>query len=423
MTFDLLILSNGPGEVSTWVRPVVQRLRERYGSEVRVSLVLSPCPHATGQELTIAQRFPGIDRFQAAEYFFPFLLWGQTHDRWDWHDRGVVIFLGGDQFFAVCLGKRLGYGIVVYAEWEARWLPWVDRFGVMSPKVLQSIPARYRSKVTIVGDLMADAALSAPALREESAGIETPETIALLPGSKAAKLGLGVPFVLAIADYVQHHRPHCRFWIPVAPTLTPETLASYAQADKNPLIPLIKGTTAHLISDGSIFYLQTAAGVRVELADAFPLYDRLRSSLLAITTVGANTAELGALGVPMIVLLPTQHLAVMRSWDGLPGLVARIPVLGDALAASITTRMLQRKGLLAWPNLWAGKTIVPELVGDLTPSLVGDQILDYLNHPEKLQTMQQDLRQARGTAGAAEQLVNLIYTLERERLSTQSEKV
>ena len=408
MTFDVLILSNGPGELSTWVRPVVQQLRSRYGSEVRVSLVLSPCPHATGQELTIAQRFAGIDRFQAAEHFFPFLLWGKTQDSWDWDDRGVVVFLGGDQFFAVCLGKRLGYGIVVYAEWEARWLPWVDRFGVMSPKVLQSIPTRYRSKVTIVGDLMADAALSAPHSAEASAVLEPTETIALLPGSKAAKLGLGVPLVLAIADYVQQRRPHCRFWIPIAPTLTPEALAWYAQADNNPLIPLIKGTTAHLITEGSTFYLQTAAGVRVELADAFPLYDRLRSSLLAITTVGANTAELGALGVPMIVLLPTQHLAVMRSWDGLPGLLARIPVLGNALAAKITARMLQRKGLLAWPNLWAGKTIVPELVGELTPSWVGDQVLDYLNHPEKLQTMQQALREVRGTAGAAEQFVNLI---------------
>ena len=85
MFADILILSNGPGEVATWVRPVVQCLRQRYPDQttLRISLVLSPCPHGTGQELAIAQRFPGIDRFQGAGDFFPFLLWGHTPEAWD----------------------------------------------------------------------------------------------------------------------------------------------------------------------------------------------------------------------------------------------------------------------------------------------------------------------------------------------------
>ena len=31
---DILILSNGPGEVTTWVRPVVKALREQLGHDV-----------------------------------------------------------------------------------------------------------------------------------------------------------------------------------------------------------------------------------------------------------------------------------------------------------------------------------------------------------------------------------------------------
>ena len=42
--FDVLILANGPGEVTTWVRPVVRALRKQLGS-IRISIVLSPCPH------------------------------------------------------------------------------------------------------------------------------------------------------------------------------------------------------------------------------------------------------------------------------------------------------------------------------------------------------------------------------------------
>jgi len=133
---DILILSNGPGEVTTWVRPVVKALRQQLGCDrtfVRISVILSPCPNATGKEAQIVQSYPEVDRVQGAEHFFPFLLWGKTAENWDWRDRGVVVFLGGDQFFPVVIGSRLGYRTVVYAEWDARWHRWIDRFGVMKP--------------------------------------------------------------------------------------------------------------------------------------------------------------------------------------------------------------------------------------------------------------------------------------------------
>ena len=49
---DIVILSNGPGEVATWVRPVVKCLSEVLGEQsdrIRISVLLSPCPHSTGQ--------------------------------------------------------------------------------------------------------------------------------------------------------------------------------------------------------------------------------------------------------------------------------------------------------------------------------------------------------------------------------------
>ncbi|MEO1182357.1 MAG: hypothetical protein AAFX51_16255, partial [Cyanobacteria bacterium J06636_28] len=46
MAVDVLILTNGPGEVSTWVKPVVQQLRKREPDhgQLRLSVMLSPCP-------------------------------------------------------------------------------------------------------------------------------------------------------------------------------------------------------------------------------------------------------------------------------------------------------------------------------------------------------------------------------------------
>lgn len=111
MACDLLILSNGPGEISTWVRPVVQALRSR-GDRLRISVVLSPCANASGREAAMARQIPGVDRVQSAQHFFPFLLTGKTADHWDWHPQGVVLFLGVIRFFRSSLA----------ADWAiARW--------------------------------------------------------------------------------------------------------------------------------------------------------------------------------------------------------------------------------------------------------------------------------------------------------------
>ena len=436
---DILILSNGPGEVTTWVRPVVQALRQQLGDDrsmVRISVILSPCPNASGFEGAIARSYPQVDRVQEAQHFWQFLLSGKTAENWDWRTRGVILFLGGDQLFPVLISRHLGYRTVVYAEWETRWHQSIDRFGVMKADLIDRVPAKYTNKLTVVGDLMAEVASHSSLADEE----QRTELIGLLPGSKAAKLAQGVPLVLAIAEYIHKHRPQTKFVIPVAPTLDIETLADFANPEKNPVIQLVKGSTAELILEptpslqqatsfslplrGSKLHpskevpmLKTPSGLCVELWTRSPAYDLLSQCCLCLTTVGANTAELGALAVPMIVLLPTQQLDAMRAWDGIPGLLANLPLVGTSMAKVINWLALRRLGLLAWPNIWAKSEVVPELVGKLQPENVAEFALDFLQHPEKLEQMRSHLRSIRGEPGAAQKLATLVCEeLERSHL-------
>jgi hypothetical protein len=209
---DIVILSNGPGEITTWVKPVVRALRAQVEShlQLRISVVLSPCPHSTGQEADIARQYPEVDRVQGAQHFWPFLLWGKTADNWDWRDRGVVVFLGGDQVYPVLVGRRLGYKTVIYAEWFTNWRRWVDAYGVMNQRLIDQAPVIYRSKFAVVGDLMSDgqAGLADRDRAAEQLGL-TPETelIGLLPGSKRSKLTQGMPLFLATAAYVGDRLP------------------------------------------------------------------------------------------------------------------------------------------------------------------------------------------------------------------------
>ncbi|WP_421655285.1 lipid-A-disaccharide synthase [Leptothermofonsia sp. ETS-13] len=415
---DILILSNAPGELATWVKPVVQVLRQKLGDDrdqVRISVILSPCANASGQEVAIARRFPEVDRVQGAKHFFQFLLWGKTAENWDWRQRGVVLFLGGDQFFPVVIGKRLGYRTVVYAEWEARWHAWIDRFAIMHPKVAAHVAPKHADKFTVVGDLMAEVGAEEARTTgetESSKSATDSPLIGLLPGSKPMKLALGLPLTLAIAERVAQIYPNIRFVMPVAPTLDLQTLAKYGSPLQNPIIQRFGWAEASLAesaaAESGTPILKTGSGLQVELWTPFPAYEMLSQCTLCITTVGANTAELGALAVPMIVLLPTQQMDVMRAWDGLPGLLANLPGVGSAFATVINWWALRRLGLLAWPNIWARAEIVPELVGKLQPEDVAAMVLDFLKHPEKLNQMQANLRQVRGQTGAAEKLVQLV---------------
>ena len=113
----------------------------------------------------------------------------------------------------------------------------------------------------------------------------------------------------------------------------------------------------------------------------------------------------------MIVLLPTQELDAMRSWDGIPGILANLPGVGSMFAKVINQLVLKQGKLFAWPNIWAKAEIVPELVGELKPEVIGDLVLKYLENPEKLEAMRDRLRQVRGQSGAAETLATIIAEL------------
>ena len=374
----------------------------------------------------MARQLPGVDRVQGPEHFFPFLLAGKTAERWDWHPRGVVLFLGGDQIYPVVVGRRLGYRTVIYAEWDARWHRWIDRFGCMTANIVEAAPPEFRYKCAVIGDLMADvrgAVVSREAIGDrQGLALEgdrlflSPDRdlIGLMPGSKKNKLSVGLPFCLGTAEAIHRLRPNTQFVIPVAPMLSLKALARFADAAQNPDIRLFEGAaTAELVEpNSSLPRLRTPSGLEVLLWQTSPAYDLMSQMQFCITTVGANTAELGSLGVPMMVLLPTQKLEVMKAWDGVPGLLANLPLVGDRLTRIINRlvlRQIYKEGkLFAWPNIWAKREIVPERIGPLKPGEVAAQVVGYLENPPALEAIRQDLRSVRGEAGAAAKLAAMV---------------
>lgn len=345
-----------------------------------------------------------FNRILPARSFWRLLLWPRRYGFWP--RQGVVVFLGGDQFWTVLLSARLGYRHLTYAEWVARWPRWNDGIAAMGPTALDALPRRWRGRATVVGDLMADLSESARQETPLSAG----EWVALMPGSKRAKLQVGMPFLLDTADRLARLRPQVRFLLPVAPTTSVAELLTYA-SPANPLFGSYACAEPELLDDAQGRRLRTAAGSEILLLETHPAHGALSQCALALTTVGANTAELGALGVPMIVLVPTQHLQVMQAWDGGIGILARLPLLRWLLGAALTAWRMRNHGFLAWPNISAGRMVVPERVGSLTPAAIAQEAADWLDQPQRLEGMREDLRSLRGQPGAVAALAALVRQL------------
>ncbi len=371
-----------------------------------LQLVMVPCPNATGSEHRVAEALGLFERVLPAHRFWWLLLRPRRHGPWP--KRGVVVFLGGDQFWTVLLSARLGYRHLTYAEWVARWPRWNDRIAAMGAEAAGRLAPRWRSRCTVVGDLMADLSESARADAPLPAG----EWVALLPGSKRAKLQVGVPFLLEAADRLAALRPGCRFLLPVASTTSVAELLAYGSR-ANPIQHHYGSGDPRLLEEGQEprRWLETPAGTRILLIEQHPAHAALSQCALALTTVGANTAELGALGVPMIVLVPTQHLQVMQAWDGWLGIVARLPLMRWLVGIALTAWRLRHRGFLAWPNISAGRAVVPERVGAIQPAQIAAEAADWLARPERLAGMRDDLRALRGEPGAVAALAAMVQEL------------
>jgi len=409
----IVLVSNGPGELSTWVRPLAERLHTllplqplQGDAACALHLVLVPCPNATGQEHLVASSWGLFERVVPAKRFWWLLLRPRRHGVWP--RQGVVVFLGGDQFWTVLLSARLRYRHLTYAEWVARWPRWNDQLALMGSAAANRLAPRWRGRATLVGDLMADLP---DAARQADPLAPGGPWVALLPGSKRAKLLVGVPFLLATADRLLALQPACRFLLPVAPTTTVEELWAYG-GGSNPLAAYFLAGEPRLerAASGEPL-LRTARGTPIHLEVRHPAHGHLSQCELALTTVGANTAELGALGVPMIVLVPTQHLHLMQAWDGGLGLLARLPGVRRLLGVALTAWRMRHRGFLAWPNISAGHLVVPERVGAITPDQIAAEAADWLAHPERLAEMRQELRGLRGEPGALDSLARMVREL------------
>lgn len=395
MSLTVTLMSNSPGEVATFVKPVAAELARRHPDWTR-EIALVPCPYATGAEAEVIRGWNIAQRV---------LTPGQTTRRWlkaDASDRAAVCFLGGDPWHALLWKARFKVPAVAYFPEPSSWqrTGWLGGFD----RVLLGYP---EPGGTIIGDLRVDAVrdeLAAAPLHEVEATLNGDakakgEVLALFPGSRWLHLKASLGPFLHVVDGLRPKRPDCNFWLSVSPFVSRERLADAADKPLRLGLSVSRGWL-----DGDL--LRTEGGAAIKLLWGQP-YRAIAGCDLALSLPGTNTAELAIAGKPTVVPLSDR---VPVGGGGLLGLLDRLPGLGF-LKTYLKHRKYRRLRLLALPNQRAGRVIMPEFfVRDDLSDLV-EALGSLLDNRDELERIGQEARQVMGPAGAAGAFVDHLESL------------
>ena len=389
---QVVAVVNGPGEVAAWLYPFADALRSQH-PEVRLRAALLPCVFASGQETAVLDGMPGIDAVCTPRATLRWITRGETPPGFERAGRGCVVHFGGELMLSILLARRLRQPIVVYEEQRVRWSTLLDKVCVVNERVAG---VNGNHKVRAVGNLMVDAArLRVPLRRTPNGG---PHSVALFPGSRQYFVRQVLPFLLRVAAQVERSVPGTTWVLSKSDFITHDELGSLVGGSNH---RVLEGDTAEWEDHTSRDVLVSSAGVRVRVVSPA---QAMADADLAITIPGTSTAELAALGIPMILALPTYRLHTLPL-PGLAGHLGGIPVLGPAIKEAVARTYIRTRRFWAHPNRLADERIVPELVGPISAADVATEVTASL-HANGNGDMSKRLRLVMGEPGAALRLVD-----------------
>lgn len=354
------ILTNGPGELWGWARPMIMELRRRGHS---VSLWLLPCQFASGYERPVASRL-GVDKLE-----------GPGSTAWMWRalsqeKTDCVLQLGGDLMFGRHIAKNSKAPLICYAYGPKK--------GMESSKAFTAWPgmAMKMPGALVIGDLVRDAlALDTGSLHWEG-GNENAPRLLLFPGSRPAIRKLSLAWLGAIVQHLKVLIPDVRVGTLFSPFVPDDEFPVWSAAGLNPL--------------------RAAAGVAMRAAD------------YALTQPGTNTIEMMHCGLPALVAAPLDFLGVIPL-SGLIGMLSSLPLVGGVIKKRGIRRHLERyDGFMSWPNRVAERMVMDEMSGDVSPQQLARGIADSLNNRDKLDRVRRELLGLSGEAGAAGRLADAV---------------
>jgi len=389
---EAVLVSNGPGELYTWVKPVLAELRQRYPG-VKTCISLIPCQFASGSEARIAATF-GADTVTTPQAFVRFMTTGQRPDGLG-NTHGFTLSLGGNTRFALKLANRLNYPAYRYS-FVPYWHPKLRRLFVHDQRAarkarLLGAPAE---RLEVVGNLVADAVALASPIPEPGK-----PHIVLIPGSRDLFARHLIPFMIALADALGRAFPEACFVWPVSRLLSDETIRAGIAGEE-------RATLGGLAGERQGETIFTPSGSRIDMVSEEERYAHMKAAQLAITIPGTNTLELGLAGVPSLVILPLNRPELIPL-EGPGHWLSLVPLVGNALKRQ-AVKLAAPRLPVSLPNSMTGEELMVEIKGVVSAELVVAQATALLRNPAELARRRARLAATMPPPGAAKHLLSAI---------------
>lgn len=361
---------NGPGEYAGWLRPLLVELYARV-PQLEACVFFVPDDFATGRESAVARaEFPQLLAFEPREYL-RFALGGKLERAPQQVDR--VQYLGGDLMHAARLCGRLGGALTSYKFSRPRYRERIQRVFAVDERNREEL-LRWKTpaeRILIVGNLAIDGAFREAEQSDAAADALAKDAVVIMPGARRAEVANMVPFFLRAAIRLRELDPAIPIVFGISPFTTDDDLAR-ALADGG--LPTVYGARGRIAQRDGVVYLQSEDGAHEFPAVRHSMRAAARARL-AVTIPGTKTMELAALGVPAVITVPfnAPEAAVIT---GPLQYVERIPFVGVPVKRQIVLQYTKRFHFFAQPNIDAGRELLVELTGTLTPAGVARRVFE-----------------------------------------------
>lgn len=393
---EVVLVTNGPGELYTWTQPVLRALREA-DKDIKITISLVPDQFTSGNETAIAQSFEA-DAVTTPKEFLSYMTTGRKPDALG-SDKGVVIGVGGSIQMSLQLAKRLNYPAYRYS-FNPDWNHNLRKLFVHDERTFRRarLLGAPKERLELVGNLVADAV-------QQSTLLDNPGKphILLLAGTRDAFSVVLIPFIIALADALGKTLPEAKFAWPVSRLLKPETIeAGIAGVEKH----ILGGMAGR--REGDTIY--TPSGSSIAMISEAERYTHIRSADIAVTIPGTNTLELGIAGVPSVVMLPLNKPEVIPL-EGIGQWLGLIPGVGTFIKRRAVKLFVEGLKLpVSLPNRFSGEDLMLEIKGTLSVEQIAEAMLSLLNNSSDLVHRRERLLATMPQPGAARKLVQSVLS-------------
>ena len=143
------------------------------------------------------------------------------------------------------------------------------------------------------------------------------------------------------------------------------------------------------------------------IIDVFAPFDSISAADLVVTIPGTNTAQIGALSIPMFVVFPLDKPEAIPL-EGLAYYITAIPYIGNAIKRLLINIISSRTKYFALPNIKANHEIVPEMRGKIDPAKTAETIETMVDDKALLHKISEDLKMIMKPYNSSDKIVETI---------------